>query len=655
MIIVYAGVQADEPERAQPRLPQSAEARLAARVRGLLQSLRPSVVVGAAASGSDIIIAEAALLEGAEVRFVLPFDAGTFQKTSVEDRGERWTESYRRLLETAGSNRITEGSLDPNDKDSYPRHNAHLIRYAQALARERGERVWALVIRPHPDDDAGSVSDDFARRAEAQGILTLDLAPLAKRPRGFVAMPYGRRFDPVVRRRYDCDPVFHRIYRPLLEDLDVDWARADLETDSGIIHAGMIEDLANSDVVIVDLATANFNVAYELGLRHVFARASTVLVYPQLQGTHAGAVPFDINLIRIHRFERGAELTDEQSEDAIRRLRPVLAEVLASRSGDSPVHEWFELGAVRGPFRRRAGQDGLVQTDLRLRKAVQSALRSASADSMLAAASEIAGAPDLSESSRIGLRIQLGNGLMREGEYEAATALLKQAEPPADSPLRRTWLQKLAMAYRRVGESSRCEPGTAATCREKAQRLLSTAIQEGFGDSETYGILAGLIKRGLENPQPGMNSAGVAGRFALMQEYYRKGFEVEPTFYTGVNLVMALRLGVRHGVLAEGPAEAESQLQEALTVTKFLARRATEADPADFWAAITQAELLLHESFMGRAPAAAAVTAYGKAAALARPDQLRSALYQLDFLHRWGDPEDVIDSIRTLLGTVPAE
>jgi hypothetical protein len=82
------------------------------------------------------------------------------------------------------------------------------------------------------------------------------------------------------------------------------------------------------------------------------------------------------------------------------------------------------------------------------------------------------------------------------------------------------------MAYRRVGESSRCEPGTAATCREKAQRLLSTAIQEGFGDSETYGILAGLIKRGLENPQPGMNSAGVAGRFALMQEYYRQGFEV---------------------------------------------------------------------------------------------------------------------------------
>ena len=655
MIIVYAGVQADEPERAQPRFPRAAEEPLTVRIRGLLQSLRPSFVVGAAASGSDIIIAEAALLEGADVCFVLPFDVGTFQTTSVEGRGQRWTARYRRLLETVGSNRITEGSLDPDDKDSYTRHNAHLIRFAQALALERGERVWALVIRPHPDDDAGSVSDDFARRAEAQGILTLDLAPLAKRPRGFVAMPYGRRFDPVVRRRYDCDPVFHRIYRPLLEDLDVDWARADLETDSGIIHAGMIEDLANSDVVIVDLATANFNVAYELGLRHVFARSSTLLVYPQLQGTRAGAAPFDINLIRIHRFERGTELTDDQSEDAIRRLRPALAEVLASRSSDSPVHEWFELGAVRGPFRRKAGQDGPVQTDLRLRKAVQSALRSASPDSMLAAASEIAGASDLSESSRIGLRIQLGNGLIREGEYDAATALLEQAEPPADSHLRRTWLQNLAMAYRRIGESSRCDPATAATCREKAQRLLSTAIQEGLGDSETYGILAGLIKRGLDNPKPVMNSPGVAGRFALMHEYYRKGFEVEPTFYTGVNLVMALRLGVRHGVLDEGAAEAEGRLQEALAVTKFLARRAAEADPADFWAAITQAELLLHECFMGRAPAAAAVAAYGKAAVLARPDQLRSAIYQLDFLQKWGDPEDVIDPIRTLFGTASVE
>ncbi|MCU1575277.1 MAG: hypothetical protein JWO93_3359 [Micrococcaceae bacterium] len=655
MIIVYAGVQADEPERMQPRFPRAAEERLAARIRGLLQSLRPSLVVGAAASGSDIVIAEAALLEGADVRFVMPFDVETFQKSSVEGRGQRWTARYQRLLQTVGSNRITEGSLDPDDKDSYPRHNAHLITYAKALARERGERVWALVVRPQPDDDAGSVSDDFAQRAEAQGILTLDLAPLAKRPRGFVAMPYGLRFDPVVRRRYDCDPVFHRIYRPLLEDLDVDWARADLETDSGIIHAGMIEDLANSDVVIVDLATANFNVAYELGLRHVFARSSTVLVYPQLQGTRVGAAPFDINLIRIHRFERGTELTDEQSEGAIRRLRPALAEVLASRSSDSPVHEWFELGGVRGPFRRKAGQDGPVETDLRLRKTVQSALRSASTDSMLAAAAEIAEASDLSESSRIGLRIQLGNGLIRESAYEAATALLEQAEPPADSPLRRPWLQKLAMAYRRIGESSRCSRATAATCREKAQRLLSTAIQEGFGDSETYGILAGLNKRALENRKPAMDNAGVRGRFALMQEYYRKGFEVEPTFYTGVNLVMALRLGIRHGVLAEGAAEAEDRLQEALTVTKFLARRAAEADPTDFWAAVSQAELLLHESFMGRIPAADAVAAYGRAAALARPDQLRSTIYQLDFLQRWGDPENVIDPIRTLFGTVTVE
>ncbi|GAA3134103.1 hypothetical protein GCM10020255_008660 [Rhodococcus baikonurensis] len=63
------------------------------------------------------------------------------------------------------------------------------------------------------------------------------------------------------------------------------WTRADLETDSGIIHSSMLASLANSDIALVDLATTNFNVAYELGVRHVFAAHSTILVNPHVLGS----------------------------------------------------------------------------------------------------------------------------------------------------------------------------------------------------------------------------------------------------------------------------------------------------------------------------------------------------------------------------------
>ena len=113
-------------------------------------------------------------------------------------------------------------------------------------------------------------------------MLAIDFDPLPESSRrAFVVMPYGKKKDPRVNRFLQCDPAFHRVYRPLLEDFDLEWTRADLETDSGIIHSAMFSDLANSDLVVADLSAINFNVAYELGIRHVFASRSTVLIDPE--------------------------------------------------------------------------------------------------------------------------------------------------------------------------------------------------------------------------------------------------------------------------------------------------------------------------------------------------------------------------------------
>ena len=97
MIIVYGGCQADEPVRDGQRLPWRAAEDLIGRLRGLIQSLEPKSLVGALASGADILFAQAALAEGIQLEVLLPFDVAIFRKTSVEPAGEPWISDYDRI------------------------------------------------------------------------------------------------------------------------------------------------------------------------------------------------------------------------------------------------------------------------------------------------------------------------------------------------------------------------------------------------------------------------------------------------------------------------------------------------------------------------------------------------------------------------------
>ncbi len=115
MIIVYGGCQADEPVRYCQWPPWGADAGdLSGRLRGLLQSLEPKCLVGALASGADILFAKAALAEGIELEVLLPFDVATFRKTSVEPAGEPWLSDYDRITSSRDV-KVADLGLDPFD------------------------------------------------------------------------------------------------------------------------------------------------------------------------------------------------------------------------------------------------------------------------------------------------------------------------------------------------------------------------------------------------------------------------------------------------------------------------------------------------------------------------------------------------------------
>lgn len=633
VILIYAGSQPDSEGRAEARFPEATEAEITVRIRGLLQDLKPRLVFGALAAGADILIAEAAREEGIPFRALLPFDADTFRGTSVSGSGDRWTQRYNRLLTEADIEFLNEEVQE----SAYTDHNVAMLDAATRIAEDEGERLWCLLIRPSPDPTtSGSVTDDMASRAEGRGILTLDIDPLAARARTFVVMPYGTKFDPILRRDIDCDSVFRRVYRPLLEDLDLAWNRADLATDSGIIHVGMIDDLANSKVVIADLTATNFNVAYELGLRHVFARSSTVLISPKVTGYQSSTPPFDVAPIRAHAFERSLELTDEEAERAIKALKPVLKEAVATTTIDSPVHEWFDVDVIDPPFVRRSMHDA-IGTELDLRNTVRNSVRTSNGAEMRAAAGLLATAA-IDEPTRAALRIELAIGLLGEQDYAEALALFEIAQPELSSPLHRLWLHQTVMALRRLAE--RADNLEHDDYLKRAEELLRLALELGYEDSESYGIWAGLLKRRILRGS--LSPLEEAAAFELMTEYYGRGFRTDPQAYTGLNYAMALRLQARKQ--EPTPSQIED-LNEALIVTRFLNNIGLDRDETDPWAVITDAELQLHIALLRGADTNAASIAYAKAGLSASADVRRSAKDQLRFLIAGGDDPSLLNPI----------
>jgi hypothetical protein len=194
------------------------------------------------------------------------------------------------------------------------------------------------------------------------------------------------------------------------------------------------------------------------------------------------------------------------------------------------------------------------------------------------------------------------------------------------------------MAYRKVAENSE-DPAQKQQLRQAATRYLAEAEAAGYHDSETYGIWGGLLKRQIEDQRGEMEEVVAQSLFAEMEDKYRRGFLLDPEYYTGVNVVMALRWSGR----PRDDAFARD-FNEVLTVSRFLARAALAEDEQDFWAAVTLAELTLHEALeRDTASVDDAVREYADAARAGRPGEIESAVYQIEFLRACGDPPAVLD------------
>jgi hypothetical protein len=437
-------------------------------------------------------------------------------------------------------------------------------------------------------------------------------------------MPFGQKTDVGRKIDVDCNLVYKRVLVPALEDAQLNYRRADEEIDSGIVLEPMLEWIAGADLLIGDLGTGNFNVGWELGLRHVLRSGQTLLIGPA--GTTA---PFDLAALRHVRYrqdERG--ISDDAAIEAWAALAPYLARTGGPNGNDSPVAAVMDVRQW-GEVRRRSVRDERWEA-LRVRLALARDL--GDAGQMRAVLDDTAGLSD--ERLRL-LRAEIGVGLVRVGKFADARPLLHEiveADPEMQRPDAHVYYAQ--SLYR---------PENAPTGDlDEAERVLKGVLVRRPGHPEVRALLGAVTKRRLKL------RAGLADRLPGLRaalDYYR--YDVERNlnlYYEGVNVVA---IGTVLALAYQDDA-AGRLARELLPAVRVAARLAAERPYERFWAMATVAECTLHDHLLDGAADATAVRAAYHAAGAERPldGDLDSTLTQLNFLAFLGLPEGPLTEAR---------
>ncbi len=150
--------------------------------------------------------------------------------------------------------------------------------------------------------------------------------------RCFVIMPYGK----TEAEQKEFTRFYKLIIKSAVDECGITCARSDIEGKGGHIMSNVIESLAEDDLVIADLSGLNWNVAYELGIRHVLHKKGTILMC-----NDETPLPFDIQSLNIFIYQKNWL---DRMEDICDDLRDVIQNRLNGiTKNDSPVHEKYSF------------------------------------------------------------------------------------------------------------------------------------------------------------------------------------------------------------------------------------------------------------------------------------------------------------------------
>jgi tetratricopeptide (TPR) repeat protein len=176
-VVVFNGHRTDDPDRPQPRLPESAAAAAGAAIRAQLDAweIRSGMAVLAicgGARGGDLLFAEACRDLGADVRLLLPLPEEEFLTRWVGS--EEWRARYFSLKAHANCRVFIEHERlgqPVDDRDQRPPyHRSNLWRLNSARAEVDGDNLYVLTLWDEsPQTGSADGTHDFVSQARGHG------------------------------------------------------------------------------------------------------------------------------------------------------------------------------------------------------------------------------------------------------------------------------------------------------------------------------------------------------------------------------------------------------------------------------------------------------------------------------------------------------
>lgn len=306
--------------------------------------------------------------------------------------------------------------------------------------------------------------------------------------RCFVIQGFGKKQDFKQGKQFDLDASY-RVIKQAIEDAGFECCRADELGTHGVIDKVMYDQLLAADLVVADITTLNFNVAYELGVRFAL-RPYTTLVF----GEGGIDFPFDVNHIYINTYQHlGVDIGHQEAIRLKSELTEQAKKVMKTQETDSPVYL----------FLSSLPKDGFMGI----------ATQERSADRHQGDSSSLRDLKDRATKA------------MRETRFGEAIDLWREARVLAgkDDYI----VQQLALATYKNPQS---EAGEAL---REAKVILEYLQPHTSFDPETLGLWAAVHKRLFELTND--HSALDEALFALERGFYIKG-----DYYNGINLAFML-------------------------------------------------------------------------------------------------------------------
>lgn len=148
----------------------------------------------------------------------------------------------------------------------------------------------------------------------------------------YVIMPFGGEDE---EKKDHYHGVYTAIIEPAVRAAGYTAKREDFSPAPGNIPRNIIQNLAQSTMVIADLSEGNANVFYELGIRHVFLKGKTVLICDEKSKLY-----FDINNLNVIMYNDDLHRIAEVQEKI---RQSILSRDQLETVSDNPVHDCYSF------------------------------------------------------------------------------------------------------------------------------------------------------------------------------------------------------------------------------------------------------------------------------------------------------------------------